>query len=294
MIQHFCWSEQSWSCGNNPNRHRQHQSPVHSGCKSGADFVLLFGRFVECRPDVSVLPRVVHQHFHFHHGGNWEKRQVFQGSFPRALLKIWRFPEDIGERVVTINEFFTFNLFSNVCRSLFEKHKLHFAFLMCIRILMEDGQINPVEWQHFLAGGSPLRVKKQQMFGKFQAKISKTPGFGKSSPQLGLFQSVERNFGSGGFAKFQEICRLFFQELALLQGDFRQRWTSQVQKSFNYDFLNQKSLFYYRWNHFFIMTTTIIMWARVKFMHFLPLSNECWIRAKLRNLKFTNLPYLEI
>ncbi|ENN83120.1 hypothetical protein YQE_00519, partial [Dendroctonus ponderosae] len=65
--------------------------------------------------------------------------------------------DDIAERVVTINEYFTFNLFSNVCRSLFEKHKLHFAFLMCIRILMEDGQINALEWQHFLAGGSPLR-----------------------------------------------------------------------------------------------------------------------------------------
>ncbi|CAG9772694.1 unnamed protein product [Ceutorhynchus assimilis] len=65
--------------------------------------------------------------------------------------------DDITIRVQTINDNFTFNLFSNVCRSLFEKHKLHFAFLMLIRILMDENKINPQEWQHFLAGGSPLR-----------------------------------------------------------------------------------------------------------------------------------------
>ncbi|KAG5864490.1 hypothetical protein JTB14_015421 [Gonioctena quinquepunctata] len=42
-------------------------------------------------------------------------------------------------------------------RSLFEKHKLHFAFLLCIRILMNAGEIDPHEWHHFLAGGSPLQ-----------------------------------------------------------------------------------------------------------------------------------------
>ncbi|XP_074037842.1 dynein axonemal heavy chain 1 isoform X2 [Leptinotarsa decemlineata] len=62
----------------------------------------------------------------------------------------------ITERVTTINDFFTFSLYSNVCRSLFEKHKLHFAFLLCIRILMDRGDIDPHEWHHFLAGGSPV------------------------------------------------------------------------------------------------------------------------------------------
>nr|CAI5854264.1 unnamed protein product [Callosobruchus analis] len=64
---------------------------------------------------------------------------------------------EIDERVRTINDYFTFSLYSNVCRSLFEKHKLHFAFLLCVRILMDYGRINPGEWHHFLSGGSPLR-----------------------------------------------------------------------------------------------------------------------------------------
>ncbi|CAG9819626.1 unnamed protein product [Phaedon cochleariae] len=65
--------------------------------------------------------------------------------------------DSIDERVVIINDYFTFSLYGNVCRSLFEKHKLQFAFLLCVRILMDEKRINPKEWHHFLAGGSPLR-----------------------------------------------------------------------------------------------------------------------------------------
>ncbi|KAJ9575540.1 hypothetical protein L9F63_007610, partial [Diploptera punctata] len=64
---------------------------------------------------------------------------------------------DIDERVVSINDYFTFSLYSNICRSLFEKHKMHFAFLLCARILMDEGKIDLHEWHFLLAGGSPLR-----------------------------------------------------------------------------------------------------------------------------------------
>ncbi|CAK9804539.1 Dynein axonemal heavy chain 1 [Anthophora plagiata] len=64
---------------------------------------------------------------------------------------------DIQRRVQNINQNFTFSLFSNVCRSLFEKHKLHFAFLVCARIRMNDLLIDSGEWRHFLAGPQPLQ-----------------------------------------------------------------------------------------------------------------------------------------
>ncbi|XP_066590873.1 dynein axonemal heavy chain 1-like [Prorops nasuta] len=65
--------------------------------------------------------------------------------------------EEIGKRIDTINDAFTFSLFSNVCRSLFEKHKLHFAFLMSTRIGLVSKRINQNEWSHFLSGPIPAK-----------------------------------------------------------------------------------------------------------------------------------------
>lgn len=54
------------------------------------------------------------------------------------------FSDTVKDRIENINNYVTFSLYSNVCRSLFEKHKLMFAFLVCVRILMNDGQIDMV------------------------------------------------------------------------------------------------------------------------------------------------------
>ncbi|KAJ8259834.1 hypothetical protein GJAV_G00174010 [Gymnothorax javanicus] len=61
--------------------------------------------------------------------------------------------DTVKQRIVNINEFFTFSLYSNVCRSLFEKHKLMFAFLLCVRIMMYDNKIDMAEWRYLLSGG---------------------------------------------------------------------------------------------------------------------------------------------
>uniref|UniRef100_W5KGP5 Dynein, axonemal, heavy chain 1 n=1 Tax=Astyanax mexicanus TaxID=7994 RepID=W5KGP5_ASTMX len=52
--------------------------------------------------------------------------------------------DTLEQRIININEYFTFSLYSNVCRSLFEKHKLMFAFLLCARIMMNDNMIDMV------------------------------------------------------------------------------------------------------------------------------------------------------
>ncbi|XP_063895398.1 dynein axonemal heavy chain 1 [Helicoverpa armigera] len=60
--------------------------------------------------------------------------------------------EDIVERVDTIIVHFTFLLYQNVCRSLFERHKLLFAFLLCARILLDRGAIRATEFNFLLSG----------------------------------------------------------------------------------------------------------------------------------------------
>ncbi|XP_059176982.1 dynein axonemal heavy chain 1-like [Physella acuta] len=62
--------------------------------------------------------------------------------------------DNIPQRIKNINNFFTFSLYTNVCRSLFEKHKLLFAFLLCVRIQMHEGIIDMNEWRLLIAGGT--------------------------------------------------------------------------------------------------------------------------------------------
>ena len=54
------------------------------------------------------------------------------------------FTDTIEHRVENINNYFTFSLYCNVCRSLFEKHKLLFAFLLCSRLGLHHGKIDTV------------------------------------------------------------------------------------------------------------------------------------------------------
>uniref|UniRef100_A0A8C7H2S6 Dynein axonemal heavy chain 1 n=1 Tax=Oncorhynchus kisutch TaxID=8019 RepID=A0A8C7H2S6_ONCKI len=58
-------------------------------------------------------------------------------------------------RIISINEFFTFSLYSNVCRSLFEKHKLMFAFLLVSVLILCLCSTCQSEWRYLLAGGMP-------------------------------------------------------------------------------------------------------------------------------------------
>ncbi|XP_066527086.1 dynein axonemal heavy chain 1 [Hoplias malabaricus] len=77
----------------------------------------------------------------------------FLGIFMTGIIKSDR-ADTVEQRIININEYFTFSLYSNVCRSLFEKHKLMFAFLLCARIMMNDNKIDMAEWQYILSGGT--------------------------------------------------------------------------------------------------------------------------------------------
>ncbi|XP_073954501.1 dynein axonemal heavy chain 1-like isoform X1 [Choristoneura fumiferana] len=68
--------------------------------------------------------------------------------------------EDIIERVEIIIEYFTFLLYVNVCRSLFERHKLLFAFLLCARILLDKGIIRLSEF-NFLLNGAKIEEEME-------------------------------------------------------------------------------------------------------------------------------------
>lgn len=79
--------------------------------------------------------------------------QWFQNLFKNSVEKSEQC-EDVIRRVEILNDYFTYALYQNVCRSLFEVDKLLFSFLLCTKILFGNNEIDMAEWRFFLAGPS--------------------------------------------------------------------------------------------------------------------------------------------
>jgi dynein heavy chain len=85
---------------------------------------------------------------------NW-----FMNLFSSAIVQSEK-SQDIEQRVENINKFFTYSLFTNVCRSLFERHKLLFSFLLAVKIKMNDNKIDLTEWKFLVAGTTSESFKQ--------------------------------------------------------------------------------------------------------------------------------------
>lgn len=76
----------------------------------------------------------------------------FVALFYRAIADSEQ-SDDLDTRMSFLNNFFTYFLFVNVSRSLFEKDKLLFAFLLAARIQEAAERLQPAELRFLLTGG---------------------------------------------------------------------------------------------------------------------------------------------
>ncbi len=63
---------------------------------------------------------------------------------------------DLQERIRKLNAHFTESIYRNVCRSLLERHKLLFSFILCVQLSKGRGDVDDNVWRFLLTGGVGL------------------------------------------------------------------------------------------------------------------------------------------
>mmetsp|Transcript_28687 Transcript_28687/g.25685 ORF Transcript_28687/g.25685 Transcript_28687/m.25685 type:complete len:274 (-) Transcript_28687:2206-3027(-) len=58
--------------------------------------------------------------------------------------------EFLEQRVQYVIDYFTYSIYRNVCRSIFEKDKLLFSFILTYSVLDHHGKVDPLEYQYLI------------------------------------------------------------------------------------------------------------------------------------------------
>ncbi|XP_071616680.1 dynein axonemal heavy chain 3 [Heliangelus exortis] len=104
--------------------------------------------------------------------------------------------EDLEKRIENIIDHFTVSIYNNVCRSLFEKDKLLFSFLLTVGIMKGKGLIDDEVWRFLLTGGVALdnphpNPAPDWLSDKSWAEIVRASNLTNLS---GLMEHVKENF----------------------------------------------------------------------------------------------------
>ncbi|XP_045510942.1 dynein axonemal heavy chain 7 [Colias croceus] len=82
----------------------------------------------------------------------------FEGLFTSSIDNTEKV-EEIPERLAILRAHFTYSLYANICRSLFEKDKIVFSLLLTITIMVAEGRLERSNVMFLLSGAQPRHVR---------------------------------------------------------------------------------------------------------------------------------------
>lgn len=124
--------------------------------------------------------------------------KYFKAIYQSALLAGNEKDLKKKEKVGFYRDEFTRQLYTNICRSLFEEHKLLFSFLICLKIKEETGNLDQREVRFLLVGVTQVETDKPNPTGEGGWMTDKTwAGINQLDAEFecfkGLAENVEKN-----------------------------------------------------------------------------------------------------
>merc|ERR1711871_1792688 len=98
------------------------------------------------------------------------------------------------ERIENLNDSFTYTLYVNICRSLFERTKLLFSFLLCTKIELGSGKLDAAELRYLLAGNTQMSLRKPNPEGEGSWLTDKLWGEILALSELPAFEGFDDEF----------------------------------------------------------------------------------------------------
>lgn len=93
--------------------------------------------------------------------------EYFQKVFRQCIQNAEPSPNNLDRRLENLIAYQTSTIFQNICRGLFERHRLTFALIICKGIMIAEGKMEEKEWVLFIKGAGIVDRSLQQYTNPF-------------------------------------------------------------------------------------------------------------------------------